>query len=435
MANKCTPHVSLAPCEETVLQPGVPSAPESFSFCLPFGGKVSYNGELGQLYYSSGNPPEDGTYSKIIIADGCIVGAEKYDPPVYTSTPCAPVPCPCGSGGGDGSSLPDPSSQAGNLFSYDASSRPLVKVTIKGSGGITVKGTGTAEDPIIISGGAFGGGSIYLNSGNEALTVDGGGGQDDPYVITHKTGYEGTINGMKFDAFGHLTGFEKGKASAITGIVGSDGIDVSTNDTTGVVTVKLSDAVPSYTGNYTFGGYQVTIDKHGLVTGINKVINTTAKQYDFGSHKITLNESGSITEIEEVDLAGVTTVSASKVYADVSGESTRTLTVTLAQPSAFRISYKSNAIPNDLQVYVDDVIYTGYYLRPTIEAKTTTTPAEGVGGSTVETKFTITYGAASYEVQTQATFSAGTHTIQFNTNPDTGFTDYAYVDVWLTTVL
>ena len=135
MADNCISRM-LASCGATTLKEPEATKCENFSFCLPFGGHVEYDGTC--IQYTPGTPPADGVYSKIYIANGCIVGAEKYDPPIFSGSPCAPVPNPCDCDGSGGGSLPDPSTQSGNLFQYDAAGRPLVKVTINGGDGISV---------------------------------------------------------------------------------------------------------------------------------------------------------------------------------------------------------------------------------------------------------------------------------------------------------
>lgn len=401
MADQCNPRM-VSNCGTMVLKEAEQTKCQPFSFCLPFGGKVEYDGTCMQ--YAPGTPPEDGVYSKIYIANGCIVGADKYDPPIYTSSPCAPVPNPCDCEGGGSGALPDPSTQSGNLFQYDASGRPLVKVTINGGNGISVSGSGSSTDPFMLS--ATPDSSIgiqYFKSGNDALTLTGSGTSGDPYTYTHRSGYQGNVNGMTFDTYGHLTGYTApSTAGTINGVVGSDGIDVSTDISSGVATVSLAAPVPALNGDYTFGAYKITLNDKNIPSYLERIVNLSAGEYVFGNYNVTVNEYGSITDIESIQTAGIVTTSASKKFTQNTGDMSRSMVFTTGSASAFRISYKSLTIPADIQVYVDDIVYDG------------------------------TLVGNSYEVLTNSTLGAGQHTVSVQTATETGFTGVGFLDVTLT---
>src|SRR5699024_1061271 len=118
MAKKvCDPRMT-ATCEEKVLKTPMETGQcPSWELCLPFAGKLISKG--GCIELLPGTPPPDGVYGKVVVANGCIVGLEKADIPIYSAPPCAPVPCDCGSGGGGGD-ICNASTEAGNLFSCDA---------------------------------------------------------------------------------------------------------------------------------------------------------------------------------------------------------------------------------------------------------------------------------------------------------------------------
>lgn len=68
---------------------------ETWSICLPWGGRLWRDGT--GVHARAGYPPADGVYGKITISNGCIIGVEKEDVPLYTGSPCAAVPMGCSS--------------------------------------------------------------------------------------------------------------------------------------------------------------------------------------------------------------------------------------------------------------------------------------------------------------------------------------------------
>jgi len=211
------------------------------------------------------------------------------------------------------------------------------------------------------------------------------------------------VNGMTFDTYGHLTGYTApSTAGTINGVVGADGIDVSTDMSSGVATVSLATPSPTIKGDYTFGAYKITLNDKNIPSFIERVVNLPAGQYVFGNYSVTVNEYGSITDIESIQTAGIVTTSASKKFTQNTGDLSRSMVFTTGSSSAFRISYKSLTIPADIQVYVDDIVYDG------------------------------TLVGNSYEVLTNSTLGAGQHTVSVQTATETGFTGVGFLDVTLT---
>ena len=299
MAKKvCDPRMT-ATCEEKVLKTPMETGQcPSWELCLPFAGKLISKG--GCIELLPGTPPPDGVYGKVVVANGCIVGLEKADIPIYSAPPCAPVPCDCGSGGGGGD-ICNASTEAGNLFSCDASGRPLVKLWIKGGDAINVTGNGTANNPYIIDfTGSTGTGGVYIRSGNNAITVSGSGSTDNPYEVTHKKGLEGKYGTLSFDEFGHLIEYTPtAQQDGIMGLKEGRGICIDTDVATGIATIGLCDQrFDAYTGTVQLGGFNVEI-KNGEVVDVTRVINLPAGTYTFGKYDVTINEYGSITNIVE----------------------------------------------------------------------------------------------------------------------------------------
>ena len=303
MADKPCP-----PCNGTIKDIQSQEKPcETWEFCLPFGGRLSYAG--GCITHTAPKfPPADGTYGKIIIADGCIVGVEKDDIPLYNAAPCAPVPTPCECAEADtGSALPDPSPTAGNLFAYDASDRPLVKVRIEGGANISVTGNGTLQDPFIIASNAGQGetSGIFIQSTNSSITVAGAGTQASPFTLTHREGFTGSAgNGLTFDN-GHLTDYTPPAdyTGKITGIVPGDGIDVRMDTTNGIATVSVATVPEKNNGIFTWGGYNVEMINN-RIQSFERVITTNAETLTMGNVDIELNEFGSVAAVTKYDYPG-----------------------------------------------------------------------------------------------------------------------------------
>lgn len=268
----------------------MPLAGEAWSICLPFGGRI-WADDNG-VHAKGGVAPPDGVYGKIIIANGCLVGVEPEDVPLYTGSPCSPLPCGCGGSGENRSSV------LGNGFTPG---NTVVTCEIEAGSGVTVTGSGTDADPYVIS--AENG--IYLRSANAAIGVTGSGTKQNPFTLKHKEGLATTINGMTFDAFGHLTSANTGDTAgtkSIKGIVPGFGIAVSVDNSVGTATVSQQLQPASVPGDYQLGGFDVTLDKAGQVSAIKRAINIDGAPFtaSCGSIDMTVNQFGAITGIVDM---------------------------------------------------------------------------------------------------------------------------------------
>ena len=298
---KCTPR-QTAVCEEKVLKEATDKSQcEDIDICLPFGGRLYTDG--GCLAYEPGEAPEDGTYGKIRVQNGCIVGVAEEDAELYNASPCAPVPVPCDcDGSGSGVTL---SPQAGNLSSLDSQGRLLTVVHAEAGSGIEVSGNGTQQNPLVIS--ATGGDS-----------EDGGvaGIYGDAYIIpnrntgnvtlSHKATGNGSMTklGFTIDACGHITSYSAESFSGVTAVVGSNTVNAVTDNNTDVVTVSLQPLLDAPVGTTLHGGYNVTIDQYGRVTDIERAVSISNGTYTLGEYDVTLNSLGSVTKIVKNSSSG-----------------------------------------------------------------------------------------------------------------------------------
>lgn len=352
MLNTYQPYV-IPPCSDTeppAPEPAPQPCPE-WSVCLPWGGSI-YTKD-GCVYALQGNPPPDGVYDKIIIADGCITGVQEGDVPLYTGSPCAPLPGDCGISGGIGSpgvsgspssgsntgggcNCCTPSVTEGNLYACDATGKPLVRCFVQAGDNIVVEGNGTQSNPYIIStsgGSGVNVSSVYIRSANAAIAVTGVGTREDPFTLTHKTGQSGTSNGLTFDQFGHCTNIEAAAGATpkyITGVVGTKCIEVSVDNSSKIATIGLRDPVTDVSGIHQLGDYEVTTDACGrfssfsyIPTYIKNVVGTNcvtasvdrdrgiatvgletpkgqvAGEYRFGKYDVEVDKCGRFSSIAE----------------------------------------------------------------------------------------------------------------------------------------
>lgn len=408
--DKCETRLVTA-CGETELQTAeVQGGCPTWTFCLPFGGQLSSEGGCVN-YTPPGNPPTDGVYGKIVVVDGCITSVEPSDIPLYTSGPCAPVPSPCDCDGGSG--LPDPSTATGNLFGYDASGRPLVKVYMEGGDGIAIDGNGTSSDPFIVEADIDIPDTQYFRSGNAAITLSGTGTASDPYTYTHMAGLTGKQGLYTFE-YGHAVAYEPASTvGTINGILEGDGIKVSVETSTGIATISLADPTNLVTGTFSFGGYDVEFYRNRLVR-VERVITNVAGDYvlqadDGGTYTLSYDDYGSLKDVvytaAPVPDSSITYTNATKRFT-VTGNSERELTFTTDRDSGFRISYKENNMPTDVLMFINGSAVDGY-------------------------KFP-TANPYMFEAVPLAMYRAGTHTVLLQS--EIGFSSVGIMDVVLTTV-
>ena len=290
---KCTPR-QTASCEEKVLQAGnEKQACEDFSICLPFGGRL-YS-EDGCIKVEQGNPPEDGTYGKVLVQNGCIIGLAPGEAAQYTASPCAPVPVPCDCDGEGGITI---SPNSGNLSALDSQGRLLTLLHTVAGPGIELSGNGTQQNPLTISatGGGEGGGAVSGIYGDAIIIPNRNTGN---VTLSHKETGNGVINALGFtiDEYGHVIDYSASEQDGVTGVLGSATVAANTDANTGIVTVSLNPLLDAPTGTTLHGGYNVTVDEYGRVTEIENAINIPAGTYTLGDYDVSINRLGSVTGI------------------------------------------------------------------------------------------------------------------------------------------
>lgn len=403
MKNKCRTTPKNTHCGPQVIQEGNNDLNcAAFDACLGLGRRISYNGQCFTLLEDV--ITQDGWYDRIQVVNGCIVAVGHAEEAVYTPPPCAPSPESCGTGGGGGSfSCSDAlSAKAGNLTTCSGNK---LLTTIHFSGGnVTVTGTGTSNDPIVLTA-PSGGGSTVLSS--NTLDLTGGGSLQDPYLINLKqtTVTPGTYLGFEVDSYGRIVSYEAEEQDVVRSIV--DGTGITTENNLGAVTIGLADSGVE-AGNYQLGGYTVKIDMSGRTTEVKRNVTLEQQTLDIGGKQITVNEFGSITAIKDVppDTTGFATTFTAVFRAGVSDDE-REMSVTMPMDGNLHVEYLG-VIPGASS----GISTEGMALRPNGLTMT-------VDGVTVP-DLIVTTGAGGKVLGVRGTtanaMAAGTHTVVIHSN-------------------
>lgn len=150
----------------------------------------------------------DGTYTSVTFQDGCVVGVGDAPVAQYTPNQCCPAPGP-GDLSGSGEEVRI-SNNPSNLLVRNADGLSVMP-NFRGRG-ISITGSGTVNDPFILStDSTSGGGGSFIASGTpESLSVSGEGtSAQNPMLISMLpvvTG--GKKNGISFNDYGQITGID-----------------------------------------------------------------------------------------------------------------------------------------------------------------------------------------------------------------------------------
>lgn len=416
MQDKCSPRMTFDCDGDIIQEPQTKAGCPDFSLCLPWGGRLWQ--ENGCLKAQPGTPPPDGIYDRIIIADGCIVGLEKADVALYVPPSCTEVPAACASSSSEGASSCEASPLAGNLYTCDASGRPLVRCSIKGGNGIIVSGRGTVSDPYNIRA-DISAETLRVVAGNNGVTVTGTGSAADALVISHKGGgLNTTVNGMRFDQYGHLVEYtEPTTSSGVNGIVPGDGIDVQVDNKVGIATISLSKPANVRNGIYQCGGYDVQLDLKNRIFNLTQRINIPAQTYAFGPYDVELNKLGSVVAIADTQhpdaIHTLLPVVASDIVRQVVGFTLRTNTPIVIDI----VTVATRAWLSQLQVRLDGTPQSNILrCSTTATAETTVSGADDPHTARTTLNFSSTVLA---RVQPAGVWVAGEHELILHS--DSGF--------------
>ena len=293
--NKCRKTLKNTRCVPESVESSPPLC-DPFSVCLSFGRTLSYDGTCVRL---NGQPTiADGWYGEVQVVNGCIVDARSADIPVYTPPPCAPMAAPCNEGNsGEIVLSPDPAN-----LSVLTGNQLLTKLYLGPTEGITVTGAGTRNDPLTFRVTAGDDGGVFISSGTpDVLTVTGSGEQRDPFILRLKDTPlgAGTYGSFNIDSVGRVVGYNAATGDdGVRSLLDGSGTTVTALGA-GVYRVDLEEH-SGVKGSYTLGGYTVTLDDTGRVSGTKRNITLSEGTYTLGSYTVTVNAFGSVTRVEKV---------------------------------------------------------------------------------------------------------------------------------------
>lgn len=344
----------------------VPAAVDSYpcpqvDFCLPFGRHVTFDGGCLNVQEPAALPA-DGEYGLLVVENGCITDVREAPLPIYTPPPCTPAVTPCdGETGGV-----NISHASGDLLDYDASGRLTAFLYIDGTNGISVTGSGTADDPLNFQS-LIEPNDTYLKSGTpDIITVHGDGSQQNSYIVSHTATNPGPFEGLELDAYGHVKNFIPDQNSLVSVLPGP-GLDVTTENRVATVALK---AVMENAATVPLGGYTVTVDIYGRMTALARMIELEPGVYDPMAWVFEVDGYGSIVDAQPATRAAEDKFS--QLF--TAGRTSTQMLINPRWVGSLRISYRGDlgaaadpaagvglvSLPTPLVLVVDNVPVSAY---------------------------------------------------------------------------
>ena len=415
--NNCRTNVKILDCGND-LENQHKIVYEPFSVCLPFGRQLVWDGQGLRLKGTVNTA--DGQYGLFTVENGCITKADEQPACEYTAQPCTPAATPCGEGSSSITLQPGED----NLLNFDAAGRLGAQLNYSTSTeGLSISGYGTVNSPLVIDYTPGEAARTYMQSGSSAIGVSGTGTAAAPYVITHVSSSlgAGTYGGFTIDESGHITGYED-PGLGVTAIVAGDGLVVSRAGTIYTVGMERQSAY----GTFRFGGYDVTTNGEGVVTGVSQVIEfsvdveTQSFTLDPILNTLSFNAYGSLVGYTPREKEP-----ACDQFAEVfdAGRTTTAMTITTTKSAYFKITYRGR-----LPASAPSSTTYGYY--------TLASPYSVSIGSRRTSALAFYSSAHTGIIEivavTDAYYAAGSYTIALNcSTEDFTFTDGAVLTVEL----
>ena len=377
MSEKCRTYAVNSQCEPEVIKEPAEHICAPFEVCLPFGKKLVYNGDCMTI---EGTPTvPDGEYGVITVQGGCIISAKPN--PVFENTPgpCAPAASPCGGSSGEAGVTLQPGAR--NLLSYDGAGRLGAFLNVSPGDGITVEGSGTTADPLVISAKSSGeatGGSI-VSGDTQAIVIDGSGTASDPFVINlAESGLKaGTYGGFTFDSYGRVIKYQDAGSTYISSLVEGPGIRITSGGQVATIGLTPSGVDAQV---YRLGAWDVDVDLSGRLLSVTRMVEVEPNVIDPYYMLLDINQYGTIIGMQSV--TRVPDSQFSKVFA--ANRANTVMSVRSNMQGSYRIVYKGTlgiqiesdsgsgsgssttrktgfmAMPAGVSVQVDDDAYEAY---------------------------------------------------------------------------
>lgn len=416
--NRCRTTLKRLDCGN-IVETQAKNTYEPFSVCLPFGRRLVWDGQ--GLRLQGRITTTDGKYGLFTVENGCITSAEEQPACEYTAQPCTPAATPCG---GDGTSSISLQPGPDNILNFDASGRLGGQIRYStNTEGLTISGYGTTSSPLVIDYTPGDAEKTYVQGTTSAVTVTGDGTATSPYAIAHIESAlgAGTYGGFTIDSFGHVTGYEE-QDLGLTKVQAGIGINATQNGT--IATVSLPAQSDTY-GTRQLGGFNVSVDGQGIVTGFTQVIGFPL---DDEATSFTLNPEYNDLEFNafgSLVAYNPKTPVAKDHFIEVfdAGRTSTSFTFTTTKSAHFKITYRGRLPANS----PGNAIY-GYYALPapySITINNKRISAQALYSSAHS-------GIIEVVVVSDAMYSAGAYTIVLSSsNDDFTFTDGATLEVEL----
>lgn len=273
-----------------------PPPTEAFDFCV---GDYTVSWDGTRLRRERHRQTPDGTYSNITLVNGCITDYGYCDEPIYTPPYCNPSPGSCqdtggNSTGGSGGSVTISPHKDNTLSTTPAGL--FARTYVKAGDNISVTGTGTVNNPYVVSasttasGGA--GGAIIGRDGVKVTTSNTG----VSYVSLEPSALPaGKYEAFTLDAYGRIVGYDTSESIKLAA---GEGISI----TESIDGITIGHNVTDVDGTYQLGGYSLTMDRSGHITGIQRTTNLEAGTYNLGAYNVTVDEFGGVTKIQQLQV-------------------------------------------------------------------------------------------------------------------------------------
>lgn len=274
------------PCVTDPVEPTRPEPSAAFEFCA---GDYTIQWDGYNLYKNRTRNTVNGTYDRVSVVDGCVVGYSAGDVPTYTPPYCNPAPAPCGEGEANTGGVTI-SPTAGNILKQDVLGL-YARAYITGGDNVKVTGTGTQDNPLRIS-----------VPPNTVTRVTGVGSIEVKEPVPNNYSVELKNSGITAGNYG---GFQVSEKGIITGYVPSSegninsvspGLEINTSLVNGVLTISHPQTNVQNL-QYTFGGYTVGISDAGHITNVTPAITVPPGNYAMGAYTISITQDGSISGI------------------------------------------------------------------------------------------------------------------------------------------
>ena len=274
------------PCVTDPIEPTRPEPSVAFEFCA---GDYTIKWDGYNLYKNRIRNTVDGTYDRISVVDGCVVGYSAGDVPTYTPPYCNPAPAPCGEGEVNTGGVTI-SPTAGNILKQDVLGL-YARAYVTGGDNVEVTGTGTQDNPLRIN---VPSNTVTRISGVGSIKVTETTPNNYSAELQDSGISPGVYGGFNVSAKGIITGYTASTEGNIESV--SAGLEINTSLVNGVLSIGHP-AVDIPNLQYVFGGYTVSISDAGHITSVTPSITVAPGSYALGAYTLAITEDGSISGI------------------------------------------------------------------------------------------------------------------------------------------